>query len=394
MHWGLLSLAFAYGLRMLGLYLVLPILSPYAASLPGGATFWVGMAVGSYGFAQTAFQVPFGAVSDHFGRRRTIVAGLVLFVAGSLVAAVAKTAPALVLGRTLQGAGAISSAVMALVGDLARPEYRQRAMSLLGIAIGITFALGLTVGPILAVRLSVPGLFYLCAIMGALSAVAILVFVPSGRDAPHPPRATFRQTIGVLHDLTLARVNLAVWALHLGLTALFVVLPIQIETLVPREEMGRVLAPAIGIGVVVLAATAFLVDRFRAERTFLVIGAVLLVAGSLVLRGGYDRLGGLTLGLVIVVMGIAVLEPILPSLVTLYAGREVRGLAAGTYSMSQFFGAGLGGLSGAYFLARIPADIAWLVAGTGVVIALAAIGLPSPHVAHPKDATAPSRPPS
>ncbi|HEX7878870.1 MAG TPA: MFS transporter [Candidatus Eisenbacteria bacterium] len=379
MHWGLLSLAFAYGLRMLGLYLVLPILSPYAASLPGGATFWVGMAVGSYGFAQTAFQVPFGAFSDHYGRRRTIVGGLLLFVVGSLVAAMAKTAPLLVLGRTLQGAGAISSAVMALVGDLARPEYRQRAMSLLGIVIGVTFGLGLTLGPILAVKLSVPGLFYICAVMGALSAVAILVFVPSGRDAPHPPRPTFRQTIGVLHDLTLARVNLAVFALHLGLTALFVVLPIQIETLIPREQMWRVLAPAIVVGVAALAATAFLVDRFRAERLFLVIGALLLVVGSLILRGGYERLGGITFGLIVVVTGIAVLEPILPSLVTLYAGREVRGLAAGTYSMCQFFGAGLGGLTGAYFLARIPADIGWLVAAAGVVIALASIGLPPPH---------------
>ncbi|TPW10529.1 MAG: major facilitator superfamily protein, partial [bacterium] len=109
MYWGILSLAFAYGLRMLGLYLVLPILSPHTASLPGGATFWVGMAVGSYGFAQTAFQVPFGAISDHFGRRRTILAVLALFILGSVVAGLAKTAPVLVLGRVLQGSGAISS---------------------------------------------------------------------------------------------------------------------------------------------------------------------------------------------------------------------------------------------------------------------------------------------
>ncbi len=379
MYAGILSLAFAYGLRMLGLYLVLPILSPYTASLPGGATFWVGMAVGSYGFAQTAFQVPFGAISDHFGRRRTIVAGLVLFVLGSLVAAVAKSAPILVLGRVLQGSGAISSAVMALVGDLAPPAIRQRAMSILGITIGLTFGIGLTLGPILAVRLSVPGLFYLCALMGVLSAVAVLIFVPSGRDGSHPPRATFRQTIGVLQDLSLLRVNLAVMALHLGLTALFVVLPLQIETLMPREAMWRVIGPAIGIGLVVLVATALVVDRFHAERVALLVGAGLFVLGAVLLRTGFDRIGGLTLGLIVVVAGIAVLEPILPSLVTLYAGTEVRGLASGTYSMCQFFGAGVGGLAGAYYLARQPVDIVYLVGALGLVIAGAAIGLPPLH---------------
>lgn len=379
MYAGILSLAFAYGLRMLGLYLVLPILSPYTASLPGGATFWVGMAVGSYGFAQTAFQVPFGAISDHFGRRRTIVAGLVLFVLGSLVAAVAKSAPILVLGRVLQGSGAISSAVMALVGDLAPPAIRQRAMSILGITIGLTFGIGLTLGPILAVRLSVPGLFYLCALMGVLSAMAVLIFVPSGRDGSHPPRATFRQTIGVLQDLSLLRVNLAVMALHLGLTALFVVLPLQIETLMPREAMGRVIGPAIGIGLVVLVATAIVVDRFHVERAALLVGAGLFVLGAVLLRTGFDRIGGLTLGLTVVVAGIAVLEPILPSLVTLYAGTEVRGLASGTYSMCQFFGAGVGGLAGAFYLARQPVDIVYLVGALGLVIAGAAIGLPPPH---------------
>jgi cyanate permease len=152
-----------------------------------------------------------------------------------------------------------------------------------------------------------------------------------------------------------------------------------------------VLAPAIVAGVAVLAATAFLVDRFRAERFFLVLGAALLTVGAIILRGGYDRLGGLTAGLIVAVTGIAVLEPILPSLVTLYAGREVRGLAAGTYSMCQFFGAGLGGLVGAYFLARTPVDITWLVAGTVVLIALASIGLPPPHGGAPTGA---SRPPS
>ncbi|MDZ4805022.1 MAG: MFS transporter [Candidatus Eisenbacteria bacterium] len=379
MYWGLLSLAGAYGLRMLGLYLVLPILSPYTASLPGGATFWVGMAVGSYGFAQTAFQVPFGAISDRFGRRRTIVAGLALFVLGSLVAALATSAPMLVLGRVLQGSGAISSAVMALVGDLAPPEFRQRAMSLLGITIGLTFGVGLIFGPLLAVHLSVPGLFYLCALMGVLSAAAVLIFVPSGRDGPHPPRATFRQNVSVLHDRSLLRVNLAVMALHLGLTALFVVLPLQIETLIAREAMGRVLAPAIGIGLLVLAATAFLVDRFRAERTALLVGAGLFVLGAVLLRTGFDRVGGLTLGLTVAVAGIAVLEPILPSLVTLYAGAEVRGLASGTYSMCQFFGAGVGGLAGAYYLARQPVDIVYLLGTLGLVIAAAASGLPPPH---------------
>jgi MFS family permease len=371
----LLSLSGAYALRMLGLYLVLPVLSPYAAGLPGGATFWVGMAVGSYAFAQTAFQIPFGWLSDQWGRRRTIVVGLLLFAAGSVVAAEATTAPLLVLGRVLQGVGAISSVVVALVGDIARPEIRQRAMSTLGVVIGVAFGIGLTVGPWLAVQLSVPGVFRLCAILAVLSAAAVLLFVPSRNAGEHHPRPTFRETLGVFRDPSLLRINMAMLALHLGLTALFVVLPIQVERLVPREEMWRVLAPAIVVGLALLGLTAELVDRHHAEKPALLAGGVLLAAGALLLRSGWDTIGGMTLGLVVFVAGFAVVEPILPSLVTHYAAPNVRGTAAGAFSMSQFFGGGVGGLAGAFFLARREVDLFWLAAALGAVIALLALGL-------------------
>lgn len=374
----LLSLAFAYALRMLGLYLVLPVLSPYVAGLPHGASLWVGMAVGAYGLAQAIFQVPFGWLSDHYGRRQAILAGTGLFILGCLLGAVGRTAPVIVLARFLQGMGAIASVVVAMVADLARPAVRQRAMSTLGVVIGLSFAVGLMGGPAIAAHFGVPALFQIGAGLGVVSALGILFFVPE------PPRVggarpTLRQSLATLRDPRLLKVNVAMLSLHLALTGLFVILPLRVDTLLPRADAWQVYAPAIAAGLAALLITAELVDRRHLDRQALAAGAVLLVAGSVLLKFGFATRGGLTLGALVYVLGFAVIEPILPALVTHYSAPEVRGMAAGAFSMSQFAGAALGGLGGAWFVARRPDDLFWMMAALGGVILLVAWRLPNPR---------------
>lgn len=374
----LLSLAFAYALRMLGLYLVLPVLSPYAAALPGGGSFWVGMAVGAYGLAQALFQMPFGWLSDHYGRRRALLAGTALFVAGSLLGAVARTAPLLVLARFLQGMGAIASVVVAMVADLARPEVRQRAMAQLGVVIGLSFAIGLIGGPILAAGIGVPGLFLAAAGLGVVSFAAVRLLVPPSA-VQRESRPTLRQSLGTLRDHRLLRVNLSMLGLHLGLTALFVVLPLQVDRLLPRADAWQVYLPAIAGGLLALFVTAELVDRRHLDRQALGAGAILFIAGSLLLRTGFETVAGIRLGAVVLIVGFAVIEPILPALVTHYSPPAVRGMAAGAFSMSQFGGAALGGLAGAWFVARRPDDLFVATAIIGGLILAAAATLPDPR---------------
>ncbi len=375
----LLSLAFAYGLRMLGLYLAMPVLSPYAASLRAGGSFWVGMAVGGYGITQGIFQLPFGSLSDHFGRKSALLTGLVLFVIGSLVAAVAETAPVLVIGRMIQGAGAISSVIVATVADLAPDAIRQRAMTMLGAIIAATFAMGVLGGPILAEHISIPGLFYMSAAMGVLSIVALVFLVPEPPVRHSAPRPTFREILAVFHDSILLRINLAMFALHLSTTALFVILPLRVEEFWPREDAWRVYGPAIGAGMVAMWLAAEWIDRHRVDRPVLIVGAVCLTAGSLALRFGLDGKPGIFWGLFLFVVGFALIEPILPALVTRYTSVTVRGTAAGAFSMSQFFGAGIGGVTAAFFLARSASHLFWVLAGLSAGILLLAVVLPDPR---------------
>jgi MFS family permease len=365
-----LSLAGAYSLRMLGLYLALPILSPYAAGLPGGTSFWVGMAVGVYGIGQAIFQMPFGVLSDHVGRRPAILLGLGVFGLGSLLAAVATTAPML---------GAISSVVVATVADLTREEVRQRAMSMLGINIGVAFGCGLVGGPLLATHLGVPGLFYLSGGLAVVALATTFFFVPEPVVSSHVARPTIRQTIGVFRDPVLLRINVAMLALHLGLTAMFVVLPLQMGQFVDQSELWKTYAPVIGVGLVGMLLTAEFVDRYRVNKEALLVGALCLIGGGLLMWTGFDSRAGLFWGLILFVLGFAVVEPVLPVLVTQYTSASVRGTAAASFNMSQFTGAGLGGLAGAYFLARNKADLFLLIGGLSTVIFLMSLTLPNPR---------------
>ncbi len=223
-------LASVFAVRMLGLFLLLPIIALYAASFPEASTLMIGLAVGAYGITQALFQIPFGLLSDRIGRKPVIVSGLLIFALGSLLAALADSATMLVLGRILQGAGAVSAAITALVADLTRVEVRTRAMAVIGMTIGASFLLALIAGPLLAAWVGVSGVFQVTAVLALAAAAGVSFAVPSPALPAETPGSlvTLRAALAVP---ALLRLNLGVLVLHAVLTASFVAVPLTLDAL-------------------------------------------------------------------------------------------------------------------------------------------------------------------
>lgn len=221
-----LQIASLYALRMLGLFMVLPVLALYARGLPGATPFKLGLALGIYGLTQALLQIPFGTLSDRFGRKPMLLIGLALFGVGSLIAALGQGIDTIILGRALQGAGAISAVLSALLADLTRPSQRTKAMAIIGVTIGTSFSLSLFLGPLLDRVMGVRGIFLLTALLTAIALIgAWRLPLPPRSEAPHTETADWRHLI----DPLLWRLNLGVFLLHLMLTASFIAIPILLH---------------------------------------------------------------------------------------------------------------------------------------------------------------------
>lgn len=339
------ALALIYAVRMLGLFLLLPVLAIYAHDLPGTTPLLVGLAVGSYGLTQALLQIPFGAWSDRFGRRPVITAGLVLFAAGSVLAGVSDHALGLVAGRALQGAGAVAAAIMALLADLTRDEVRTRAMAVIGIAIGASYLVALPLGPWLAALLGVPAVFLgMAALSGVLVALLWTAVPAPAAPVPAQGRGGFR---AVLADRQLLRLDFSILALHAVMTATFVAVPLLlVEQLgLPAARHGGWYLPLVALSVVAMVPLLLWSERGRRLRSALVVSVLLLAAGELLLAGARS-LQAAALALVLFLAAFNALEAMLPSLVSRLAPLARRGAALGVYSTSQFFGAFLGGALG------------------------------------------------
>ncbi|MBD3162766.1 MAG: MFS transporter [Candidatus Eisenbacteria bacterium] len=336
--------------RLVGLYMVLPVLSPHAGSLAGATSLLIGLSLGIYGATQALFQIPFGALSDRIGRRPAIAVGLGLFAIGSFLSAVTTDARLLVAARALQGSGAVSSVVIAMVADVTREEVRTQAMARLGIWIGGAFAFALLIGPPLASLIGVPAIFAITG-GGALVSLGLLLFVLE--EAPAAPgrdrlRAAAMKT--VLRQRPLLLIDVGVFLLHTVLTVLFVVLPFELERIVGPDNTWKVLVPVLTIGVGVLFWSGRTADRRGWTERFFFIGAALLCVCCLVFALIGRRSGAVVGGIVLFVVAIALLEPTLTSLVSRFARGPHRGTAFGVYSMAQFSGAFFGGVLGGAFL--------------------------------------------
>lgn len=342
------SLAAIFALRMLGLFLILPVFSVYAKSLPGGDSLsLVGFALGAYGLTQAFFQIPFGSASDRFGRKPVIVFGLVLFAFGSFVAAWAPDIYWIIAGRVLQGAGAISAAVTALAADLTREEHRTKVMAMIGSSIGLVFALSLIGAPVLYGWVGMAGLFILTGIL-ALAAIALLLkAVPPAPPVPAHDKPPFRR---VLLDPNLLRLNFGIFSLHLIQMAMFVVVPhalIQFGGL-PVSGHWKVYLPAVLVSFVIMIPAIIAAERGGRMRPVFSGAIAILVLVQLGLWFLGNSLAGLGLWMVLFFVAFNILEATLPSLVSRTAPPAAKGAALGVYNTTQAIGLFVGGALGGY----------------------------------------------
>ncbi|MDR0588838.1 MAG: MFS transporter, partial [Burkholderiales bacterium] len=226
-------LSAVYALRMLGMFIILPVFALYAETLAGGDDrFWVGFALGAYGLTQAILQIPFGWASDRWGRKPVIFLGLIVFALGSFIAAASSSLLWVIVGRMLQGAGAISGVLIALIADGTRYSVRTKAMAAIGMTIGGTFAVSLMIAPVLTALFGVPGIFVMTGILAILAFIDIKFFVPDtniGNADPNDQLPFWRAFFSVLNNATLARLNFGIFALHAVLMAIFVQIPFNLR---------------------------------------------------------------------------------------------------------------------------------------------------------------------
>jgi predicted MFS family arabinose efflux permease len=345
-----LGLASLYCLRMLGLFMVLPLFAVYAQELTGANAASIGLALGAYGLTQAALQVPLGWLSDQIGRKPVILGGLSLLVLGSLVAASAETLTGLAIGRLLQGSGAIASATMALAADYTRVEQRTKASAIIGASIGVSFALALVLGPVLAAWGGLPRVFEVTAVMGSLGLTVVLFWLPATPQLSDAGRAHIadRERLGeALWGRGLGILYASIFCLHLLLMAAFTAIPSVMTDQVgldPSHHAWLYLATLCGA----LPGVAVLVRR-RSQvgdpRPLIILMIVLTVVG-LVAALWSVSLTLLGVGLVLFFTGFTALETILPALVSTFAPTSLRGTAMGIFSSAQFLGVFAGGALG------------------------------------------------
>lgn len=343
-----IGLSGIFGLRLLGMFVILPVFAIYAERLPGGNDLTlVGIAIGAYGLTQAILQIPFGWWSDRYGRKPVVYVGLVIFAVGSFVAALAPNIYIVILGRILQGAGAISAAVIALTADLTREEQRAKAMAMIGSTIGLSFALSLIAAPWLNRIIGVPGIF---ALTGLLALAGILVmwrYIPDAPARPPAPGRALKDFWQVLKDPQLARLNWGIFALHAVLMALFIVVPFSLRDAgLAVDEHWQVYLPVmLGSFVLMLPPIMQAGNAVLLRRWFIIAVAVLLTA-HLALPWLSANLWLLSLFLLAFFVPFNVLEAMLPTLTTRLAPAHAKGTAVGLYSSIQFFGTFLGAVAG------------------------------------------------
>ncbi|NMM81626.1 hypothetical protein B2J86_11950 [Acidovorax sp. SRB_14] len=351
------SLALIFALRMLGLFLVLPVFALEARKYPGGDDpALVGLAMGIYGLTQAFLQLPLGMASDRFGRKRVIVLGLLVFAAGSLLAALADTLTGLLVGRALQGAGAVSAAVTALLADQTRDAVRTKAMALVGGSIGLMFALALVAAPLLAAHIGLAGLFALtCAL--ALGGAAVVVWWVPPEPAQHANAPRGRMA-DVWKNADLLRLNLGVFVLHTVQMAMWVAVPaLLVQAGLAKGQHWQVYLPAVVLSFVFMGALFALERRGRLRGALLFSIALVLAVQAGLGWLGWDAASGQapalwTLGALLFVFfcGFNALEASQPSLVSRMAPAALRGAALGTYNTLQSLGLFAGGALGGALL--------------------------------------------
>ncbi|MCF6323115.1 MAG: MFS transporter [Gammaproteobacteria bacterium] len=344
------SLAGIFSLRMMGLFMILPVFALFATDIEGVTPVMIGLAIGIYGLTQALFQIPFGMMSDKFGRKPIIALGLVIFAIGSVVAATADSMMGIIIGRALQGSGAIAAAVMALAADLTREEHRTKAMAVIGMSIGLSFTASLVLGPMLNGVIGVQGIFWLTAIL-AIGGIFVLKFI-----VPTPVKSSFHRDaepvpgyfMNVLKDRQLQRLDYGIASLHVILTSTFIALPFALRDYagLEVEHHWYVYLPVLLLSLGISIPFIIIAEKKRKIKEVFVAAIAGILIAQLGLVFFYDSLWAICLLLACFFIAFNTLEALLPSLIAKFSPADKKGTAMGVYSTSQFLGAFVGGLLG------------------------------------------------
>ena len=342
------SLALLYVFRMLGLFMVFPIMMIYGDEYVGSTTVLLGMALGLYGVTQAVFQIPMGVLSDVWGRKQVILLGLVLFGLGSVIAAASESIWGLLIGRLLQGTGAIAAAILALVGDLTSEKNRTKAMAVIGASIGLSFAIALFLGPLLATFGGISTVFWASSLFAVVGMAILFGAIPSAPQKSQSSNiavpALLRSTLA---NRDLLRLNWAIFCLHFVLTATFVLAPLLLEkTGLPGKDHWHYYLPIMLIAFIGMLPFMFLAERKQKMKLVMLLAILSLIASECILHfyGGYRS--GWIVALLWFFVAFNLLEATLPSLLSKQAPVGSKGTAMGVYSTCQFLGAALGGIVG------------------------------------------------
>ena len=346
------GLALVFAFRMLGMFMVLPVLATYGMDLAGATPALIGLAIGAYGLTQAIFQIPFGVISDRIGRRPVIYLGLIVFALGSVLAANSDSIWGVIAGRILQGAGAISAAVMALLSDLTREQHRTKAMAMIGMTIGLSFAVAMVVGPLLTRAFGLSGLFLATGAMALLGIVIVMFMVPrSTGTLQHRESGVARQALlPTLRHPDLLRLDLGIFVLHAMLMSSFIALPLALveKAGLPKEQHWWVYLTALLISFFAMIPFIIYGEKKRKMKRVLLGAVVTLMLTELFFWKFGDSLRALVIGTVVFFTAFNLLEASLPSLISKVSPAGGKGTAMGVYSTSQFLGSALGGILGGW----------------------------------------------
>lgn len=347
-----IGLAGVYALRMFGLFIILPVFAFYAEELPGGDNYTlIGIALGAYGLTQAILQIPFGWLSDRIGRKPVIYLGLVLFALGSFVAATATDIYWVIFGRIIQGAGAISAAVMALAADLTREEHRTKAMAMIGMTIGVVFTLSLMMAPLLNQWIGVPGIFLLTGCLAMAAMVVVYKAIPNplvSRFHSDTEVAASRFS-SVLRNSQLLRLNYGIFALHAVLMALWLAVPLSLRDAgLAAADHWQIYLPVMVLSIALIVPAIIYAEKKSQLKPVFIAAIALLLVGEMLLAALDATLWGLAFALLVFFAAFNLLEASLPSLISKIAPVGAKGTAIGVYSSTQFLGAFVGASAGGY----------------------------------------------
>ncbi|MBX3615908.1 MFS transporter [Nitrosomonas sp.] len=367
-----IGLAGVYGLRMLGLFIILPVFAFYAEELPGGDNYTlVGIALGAYGLTQAILQIPFGWLSDRIGRKPVIYLGLILFIIGSFIAAFATNIYWVIIGRVIQGAGAISAAVMALAADLTREEHRTKAMATIGMTIGVVFAVSLIAAPVLNQWIGVPGIFAMTGILALLAIIVVKKVIPDPVISRfHSDTEASSASLGsVLRNTQLLRLDYGIFALHATLMALWLVVPLTLrEAGMAADTHWQIYFPVLVLSIVLIVPAIIYSEKKAKLKQVFVAAIAMLLFGQVLLALTSESVWGTAGALLVFFAAFNLLEASLPSLISKIAPVGAKGTAIGIYSSTQFLGAFTGAAVGGYLFGTYGSSA--LYAFCGVLLAV------------------------